>query len=184
VVAAVATLLLPATDPAGVPHRIAAAVAMLALVPLAFECMVFMRTDGFFVLEDLTGCRDLHRDGAAYVRFLLRACVARLRLRAHTRPDDPTARLPGRERGAVRAYAVVLVLGTLACLTVLVTVALPVDVTLLANSVERIASARGVADAVDGAVVVVALVGLQLLWCITWWRRRAGRRHARWYPTP
>lgn len=174
VVAAVATLLLPATDPAGAVHRIAAAVAMLALVPLAFECMVFMRTDGFFVLEDLTGCRDLHRDGAAFVRYLLRARSRR----NGVRPDDPTARLPVRERRAVRAYAAVLLVGTAACLAVLVTVALPVDVTLLARSVERIANARSVGDVMNGIVVIVALVGVQVLWCVTWWRRRRSRRRS------
>lgn len=177
VVAAVATLSLPATDPAGVPHRVAAAVAMLALLPLAFECMVFMRTDGFFVLEDLTGCRDLHRDGAAYVRYLLRTGAARLPLggvRSH--PADPTVRLPARERRAVRAYAVVLALGTLACLAMLVTVALPVDLTLLARSVRRVETARGVGDVLDGALVIVALIGLQVLWCVTWWRRRKARQ--------
>ncbi|HEX6444939.1 MAG TPA: hypothetical protein VF053_07635, partial [Streptosporangiales bacterium] len=178
VVAAGATLLLPVTDPAGVAHRIAAAVAVLALMPLAFECMVFMRTDGFFVLEDLTGCRDLHHDGAAYVQYLLRSAFAWVRPGGSVRPGDPTVRLRGRERKAVRAYAVVLTLGTLACLAVLVTVALPVDVTLLTQSAQRIIAARSPGDVANAAVVIVALVGVQVLWCVTWWRRRKARQRA------
>lgn len=182
VVAATAILLLPATDPGGVPHRIAAAVAMLALAPLAFECMVFMRTDGFFVIEDLTGCRDLHRDGAAYVRHLLRSGTSWVRRRA--RADDPTERLPVRERRAVRVYAVVLAAGTLACLTMLVAVAIPVDVTLVARSVSRLSGARDAADVLNGALVIVALVGVQVLWCVTWWRRRSRNRALGSRPLP
>lgn len=62
-VAGLAIMLAAATAQATTPQRISAAVAVIALLPLPFQFMVFMRTDIYFVLQDLTSCRDLYGDG-------------------------------------------------------------------------------------------------------------------------
>lgn len=118
-------------------HRLLSAALLLALMPLPFQFMVFTRTDLYFVLQDLTGCRDLYGDGLAYARYVFRRAVRWPRPRRNTGAggaSDPSTRLPPHERRAVRLYSVVLVVGTVACLTFMAAVTLPIDVTLLVRA--------------------------------------------------
>ncbi|MDG4819881.1 hypothetical protein O7628_30730 [Micromonospora sp. WMMD956] len=102
------------------------------------QFLVFMRTDVYFVLQDVAGARNLYADGAAYARWWLR--------RAARRPGrDPSLALPARERRAVRWYALLLVVGTAACLTA------------------------------AAAVAVAVLGGSWAVWCWAWWRRHGRR---------
>ncbi|MFE1439016.1 hypothetical protein [Streptomyces sp. NPDC058739] len=154
----------------GTPHRLLAALTVLALLPLPFQLMVFMRTDVYFVLQDLLRCRDLYGDGRAYARHAAR----RLLGRAGT---DPSRALPAHERRAVRVYAVVLVTGTALCLAFLATVTLPADITLLARAADALTRPdASPAERLDATAVALALGGVHVLWARTWWRgRRAGR---------
>ncbi|MFF1704952.1 hypothetical protein [Streptomyces sp. NPDC058252] len=157
----------------GTPRRILAAVALLALLPLPFQLMVFMRTDLYFVLQDVTRCRDLYGDGVAYAKYAVRRLPGRHRA---ARAVDPSRELPAHERRAVRAYSVVLVVGTTLCLAFLATVTLPADVTLFARAVTRLGPGHSAAQRLDSAAVVVALGGIHLLWARTWWRNRRARK--------
>jgi hypothetical protein len=132
--------------------------------------MVFMRTDLYFVLQDLTRCRDLYGDGVAYTKY-----AARRTLRRTTAPD-PSLELPAHERRAVRVYSVVLVVGTTLCLAFLATVTLPADITLFARAVAHLGPGHSPAGRLDATAVVVALGGVHVLWARTWWRDRRGRR--------
>ncbi|WP_405473178.1 hypothetical protein [Streptomyces canus] len=158
----------------GTPRRVLASVALLALLPLPFQLMVFMRTDLYFVLQDLTRCRDLFGDGAAYTRYRAR----RLLRRRGRRTDDldPSLGLPAHERRAVRVYSAVLVVGTALCLAFFAAVTLPADLTLFARAVVKSGTGQSAGDRLDGIAVVVALGGLHVLWLFTWWRGRRLRR--------
>ena len=171
-VASLAALAAGAT--AGPPRRILAAVTLLALLPLPFQLMVFMRTDLYFVLQDLTRCRDLFGDGVAFTRYRLRRLLRRRGGR--TDEPDPSLALPPHERRAVRVYSVVLVVGTTLCLAFFAAVTLPADVTLFARAVVRAGSGPSAWDRLDGLAVVVTLGGLHALWLRTWWRGRGLRR--------
>ncbi|MGD1223970.1 MULTISPECIES: hypothetical protein [Streptomyces] len=157
----------------GTARRVLAAVALLALLPLPFQLMVFMRTDLYFVLQDVTRCRDLYGDGVAYTKYAVR------RLLRRAGESDPSLGLPRHERRAVRAYSVVLVVGTTLCLAFLATVTLPADITLFARAVTRLGPGEPAARNLDAAAVVVALGGIHLLWARTWWRGRRERRISR-----
>ncbi|MEW2102154.1 hypothetical protein [Streptomyces sp. Akac8] len=175
----VASALVPvlaATDPASTAHRLSAAALLLALMPLPFQLMVFTRTDVYFVLQDLTGCRDLYGDGLAYARY---RCRRLLRSRAHKGEDDPSARLPRHERRAVRVYSVVLVVGTAACLAFMAAVTLPLDIALLARAVRGLAPGNTPAGYADSAAVLVTLGGVNVLWLVTKWRDHRSRRRAK-----
>ncbi|MBB5912062.1 hypothetical protein BJY24_000929 [Nocardia transvalensis] len=169
--AAVTVLLLAVTDAASTAHRMLAAGLLIALLPLPFQFMVFMRTDLYFVLQDLMACRDLFGDGRAYARYtwhrLRRAVTARGRT-----SDDPSRDLPAHERRAVRVYSVVLVAGTAVCLTALATLTLPADLALIARAVGELGPGHPMTARLDGAVVVAVLGGVHMLWAVTWWRRR------------
>ncbi|MFJ6568841.1 hypothetical protein ACIQNU_15580 [Streptomyces sp. NPDC091292] len=181
-VASSLVLVLAVTDTGTTAHRMLAAALLLSLMPLPFQCMVFTRTDLYFVLQDLTGCRDLYGDGLAYARYVLRRVVRRPRRarRAGTaKAVDPSTRLPAHERRAVRLYSVVLVVGTMACLTFLAAVTIPADVTLLARAARGLGPDHGLAANADAVAVLVILGGVNILWVVTWWRnRRSGRRRS------
>lgn len=168
--ASVAALAAGATT--GTPRRVLAAVALLALLPLPFQLMVFMRTDLYFVLQDLTRCRDLYGDGVAYTRY-----AARRALRRSRDAKDPSRELPAHERRSVRAYSVVLVVGTVLCLAFFAAITLPADVTLFARAAARLGPGHTAAERLDATAVVVTLGGIHVLWARTWWRnRRLNRR--------
>lgn len=157
--------------------RIAAAVVILALLPVPLQLMVFMRTDVYFVLQDLARCRNLYADGSAYVRWWGRRF--RQLVGSPPPPPDPSAGLPSQERRAVRAYAVLLALGTAACLFVAVTVTLPFAVALLATTVANLYGRAGVGMQVDALATVSTVAGYWVLWAWAWWQRH-GRSFRTW----
>ncbi|OKI14373.1 hypothetical protein A6A07_14115 [Streptomyces sp. CB03911] len=168
---------LPAA-PAGGPARPLSALALLSLLQIPFQAMVFLRTDLYFVLQDLTRCRDLHGDGAAYARHLASLAGHRLRRRSGPGPADPTGGLPAGERRVVRAYSAVLALGGASALAGLLCVTLPADLTLLARAVAGLGPGRPLTSRIDSAVVLLVLGGTQVLWLLTRRRERRRRRPA------
>ncbi|MFE0512984.1 hypothetical protein [Streptomyces sp. NPDC058964] len=151
----------------GTARRVLAALTLLSVLPLPFQLMVFMRTDLYFVLQDVLRCRDLYGDGLAHAGYAARRMLGRARDSA-----DPSLGLPAHERRAVRVYSVVLVVGSALCLAFLATVTLPADVALLVRAVTRLGPGHPAAQRLDSAAVVVALGGIHLLWLRTWWRNR------------
>nr|WP_222108525.1 hypothetical protein [Streptomyces cupreus] len=174
-VASALILTLPLTDTGTTTHRLLAAALLLALMPLPFQCMVFTRTDLYFVLQELTGCRDLYGDGLAYARYVFRRAVRSPR---RAEAPDPSTRLPPHERRAVRLYSVVLVVGTATCLAFMAAVTLPVDIALLVRAVRGLGPGHGLAGNADSAAVLIVLGGINVLWLLTWWRNRRSRRAA------
>jgi hypothetical protein len=177
-VASLLVLILALTDTGTTAHRLLAAALLLALLPLPFQGMVFTRTDLYFVLQDLTGCRDLYGDGLAYARYRFRRLVRSPRPGARqgtTGADDPSTRLPPHERRAVRLYSVVLVVGTAACLTFMAAVTLPVDIALLVRAARGLGPEHGLAGNADSVAVLLVLGGVNVLWLVTWWRDRRSR---------
>lgn len=169
-------LMLSLTDTGTTAHRMLAAALLLALMPLPFQFMVFTRTDLYFVLQDLTGCRNLYGDGLAYARYMLRRVMRSLRPGGPAGAGDPSIRLPPHERRAVRLYSVVLMVGTVACLTFMAVITLPADVTLLVRAARGLGPDQGLAGNADSAAVLVTLGGVNVLWLVTRWRnRRSGK---------
>ncbi|MER5945169.1 hypothetical protein ABT127_03810 [Streptomyces sp. NPDC001904] len=173
-VASCLLLVLAATDPgpAGGTRSLLAAGLLLALLPLPFQLMVFTRTDLYFVLQDLTGCRNLYGDGLAYARYAARRVTRRA-------GPDPSRDLPAHERRAVRGYSAVLVVGTALCLAFMACVTLPADVTLLVRAARGLGPGHGLAGNADAATVLLVLGSVNVLWAVTWWRGRKARRAAR-----
>ncbi|WP_211590409.1 hypothetical protein [Microbispora sp. H11081] len=149
-------------------HPALSMVALTSLGMLARQFLVFMRTDVYFLLQDLSGCRNMYGDASAYVRHLA--------LRLLRRPSpDPLARLPRKERRALRAYALLLVAGTAACLGVAFAVTAPATLTLLDRAVRGLADPVDPVARLDAAAVLLSAVAFQAIWARAWWRRHGPR---------
>jgi putative peptide zinc metalloprotease protein len=155
------------------PHGLARQLLCVAfaetLLAVPTQFMVFMRTDLYFVLQDLTRCANLYADGSAYLRHLMR----RVTRRGAGANPDPSRDYPLPQRRAVRVYSVVLLAGTAVCLGVEFAVSFPALIALLARAIAEIgATALGTLDA---GVLLAVLVAWQVLWCARWWDRHQGQ---------
>jgi hypothetical protein len=151
-------------------YHAAGVVVLLALLLLVPQAAVFMRTDLYFLLQDLSGCGNLYSDSVAFLRSRLR----RLCGRAGGVPD-PSVALSTRERRAVCGYSVLLVLGTAAALLAAITVTYPALILLLTRALRTLAASGEPVLLADAAATVTVVVLLQALWLLAWWRRH-GRR--------
>ncbi|WP_328401766.1 hypothetical protein [Nocardia sp. NBC_00403] len=172
-VAAVAVLIQATTSPATTVHRILAATMVIALMSLPFEFMVFMRTDIYYVLQDVLACRNLFGDGTAYARYLGNR-VRHTIFGSTTGTVDPSLGLPHHERRAVRIYSVVLVVGTALCLGVMAIFTVPADLTLISRAITRIGLGQSLITNLDSVVVLLILGSVHTVWVLTWWRRHRG----------
>ncbi len=85
---------------------------------ILWQCYLFLRTDFYFVIAALTGCKNLMEDTVALLRNQL------ARLRPSLRRVDQSA-IPRREMRFVRVYAVIWLVGRLLAFTILVRVTIP-----------------------------------------------------------
>jgi putative peptide zinc metalloprotease protein len=161
-------LILGLAQPHGLARDLLAVAAAQTLLALPLQLMVFMRTDVYFVLQDLSGCANLYADGSAYLRYLA-GCAARHARRADGSALDPSRAYPPRQRRAIRAYSVILIVGTTACLAVEFAVSLPTLVVLITRAASEIGGA--LPATIDGTSALAVLLAWQCLWASRWWRR-------------
>ncbi|MGZ3457400.1 MAG: hypothetical protein ACXU86_02725 [Archangium sp.] len=100
-------------------QRLLQASFYLYVFRLLWQCYFFVRTDFYYALSNLFGCKSLMRDAEA----LLRHRVGRL-LGREEKPS-PLVGLPAREARFVRLYAMVWLLGRGVAFAVLLTLQLP-----------------------------------------------------------
>jgi putative peptide zinc metalloprotease protein len=149
-------------------HALLSIVVLTLLMMIAPQFFVFMRTDVYFVLQDLTRCRNMYGDAAAYLRHL----AARMAGRATA---DPLAHLSHHERRSLRWYALLLAAGTTTCLTAAVLVTVPMSLALLSRATAMVVVSPSLVAVADAAVVVAAIGGVHALWVWAWWRRHGHR---------
>lgn len=176
IIAAACVLGQAATSPSGVTHDLLAAAALLSLISVPLQFLIFMRTDVYFLIQDLTGCANLYADGSAYLRYQTKR-LWRFLLSDGPPPADPSRHLSRRERLAVRGYAIILIAGTATCLFV-AAITWSTAITLLTRAVTTITSNDRSATKVFDAVTVLTVTGVfQILWIRAWWRKHGHRIH-------
>jgi putative peptide zinc metalloprotease protein len=94
------------------------AILVISVLRILWQCLLFVRTDFYYALAHLLGCRNLMADTETYL-----AGLAQFALRRSAAPD--LSRLVRHERRAVRAYGVLWILGRLLAIGFLVTVQIP-----------------------------------------------------------
>lgn len=149
---------------AGLRNPLLPVVFLTLLYTIAGQCLIFMRTDLYFVLQDLSGCRDLYGGATAWLRH----AAARLLRRPHI---DPSGAFTRRERSILRLYAGVVLLGTTACAVIALHVLCDATWWMVSRSVTVLVSSSSPLAVADAAATLAVLAGLQLLWGRMWWRR-------------
>jgi hypothetical protein len=91
----------------GLLYRTLRMAVLVLACGVVWQFNVYLRTDVYYCIANFTGCRNLSRDAAAYLKATLKGLL--------TGPGaDPLAGIPERERPIIRAFAVLMVLGTAA----------------------------------------------------------------------
>jgi putative peptide zinc metalloprotease protein len=146
------------------------------MLGIAGEFTLYMRTDAYFVLQELLRCKNLYADAWRYVGYLVQ--LARSRTGAAVRPADPLLDIPAAERRPVRVYAALMVLGTAASLMLFALYGMPIMVVLFARAFHEVFAGIKTASPVrvaDGAAVLTVEGGLQVLFVRTFLARHGSR---------
>lgn len=153
----------------GTPDHVIAAAILLILLGIAGQFELFTRTDMYFVAAHLLRTRNLFEDATIQFIHLLRSLIGK------GASSHPLASLPDRERRVIRAYCVVMVLGTLAALTVFAVYLLPALVVLLERGAHRLVegiSYGSVPLTLDGGATLLLEGGFELLIIVLMLRSR------------
>jgi putative peptide zinc metalloprotease protein len=172
-------LVLGLTDTHGAVRSLLAVAVAETVLMLAAQLMVFMRTDLYFVLQDLTGCANLYADGSAYLRYLggrITQAPRPSRKPSPKRSPDPSLVYPATQRRAIRLYSAVLLAGTAICLGVECAVSLPALIVLLVRAISEIGVT--LVGTLDGCVALTILLTWQALWAWRWWQRHRRQMQA------
>lgn len=169
-------IILNYAHPTGVAGRLVALTSVEAFLMLPPQFMVFMRTDLYFVLQDLTKAPNLYADGLAYLRHAAMKLAPSLFLMRHGSATvvDDHALAP---RRLVRIYAIVVLIGSTICIVTEFTISIPALIVIVVNGFREFRN--GFIGAADGTAAVTVVGCVQILWAQAWWRRH-GRRVLDW----
>ncbi|MEU6408561.1 hypothetical protein [Microbispora sp. NPDC046933] len=143
-------------------------IALTEMTGLALQFFIFMRTDLYFLVQDLARCRNLYADATAFLLHLLRRA-------ARVSTADPLAGLEPRQRRFVRLYSALLVAGTGLCLGVFLLISVPFTVALVARSLDVLVRHDDAVGAVDALATLGVVIGYQGVWVRAWVRRHGPR---------
>jgi putative peptide zinc metalloprotease protein len=160
--------------PGGVIRRVLAQVCLICLLGIVDQFAFFTRTDIYFVIQELAGCKNLFADASGYLCYLLSKLSARGQAVGW---PNPLPALPPSERLPVRLYAGLVAAGSGWAVVVFAWYGLPVIVGTYVRAVRELAEglARSqpgpIADAVG---VIAATLPFQLLFVRTFLRTHTG----------
>jgi putative peptide zinc metalloprotease protein len=174
-----ARVALSPVTPAG---RFLAAACVLLVLRLAWQAGLYTRTDLYLVVMDALRCRSLFDDAVAYTRFLIRKSLPPGRRRRPGRDlDNPLDAIPERERRWVKAYAFVMVAGSVLVVGLGLLAGVPLLAHLLRSAGTEIASgaAHGHwATVADGVVTLLVQASFLALFAVTFISEKNRRRRA------
>ncbi|MFK0258181.1 hypothetical protein [Streptomyces sp. NPDC090445] len=128
-------------------------VAVLTLMySSAVQCLVFMRTDLYFVLQDLSGSHNLYAEATALLR----------------RSSSAKHRASG---VGVHVYALLVVVGSTACVIFGLAMLHEVTLPLAGRSIEALAHGEGLPERADALATLAVLLFVQGLWARAWWHK-------------
>lgn len=131
---------------------------MLSLwLGIARQFEMYMRTDGYFVLQELLRCKNLYHDSWQYLMYL--AQRADFIHWSHERLTDTTLEIPAHERRPVKIYSIFMLLSISITLALFALYAAPIIFTLFTRSLSEVfygATAGSPLRVADGMAAIVA----------------------------
>jgi putative peptide zinc metalloprotease protein len=138
---------------------------MLSLwLGIARQLEMYMRTDGYFVLQELLRCKNLYHDSWQYLGYL--AQRAKFIHGSRDRLTDTTLEIPAHERRPVKIYSVFMLLSISITLALFALYAAPITLTLFTRALSEVVygvtvgSPLRVADGMAAIVAEGALLAL------------------------
>lgn len=175
-VAASALLAVAVLDLSGSLRLLCQAIALLRVLSVVHQFGFYIRSDVYFLVQDLTGCQNLMADARRTLRYWWHRMASRT-------PDrgDPTRDLPARERRAVRGYTPFLLVGSAVELAVFAVVSIPLVVVVLAAAIGNVVMGQrqGSPALVLDGIAALATVGTVQTILVVLLVRRHGPRFAR-----
>ncbi|HEU5027361.1 MAG TPA: hypothetical protein VFV01_20745 [Spirillospora sp.] len=163
VIIAGCSLAVDAFAPAGFALRSLHALTLGLLLSIAQQFALYMRTDMYFVLQELLRCKNLYADSWRYVRYIARKAAA---VSGRRRPLNPLDEVPFHERRSIRVYSWLMVLGSFVSVGLFLSYEGPILVYLFVEAgrqaFDGVASGDG-ARIADGITVFAVEGTLQML---------------------
>ena len=164
-----------AVGPGSPAGRVFEAVSVNGVVSVLLQFELYMRTDVYFVVQDLLGCKRLFDDATAYLSYVAARHLSRAR---GVGREDPRRSIPAAERRPVTYYAWFVLVGSTATLSLFARYGIPVIFHVYALSIRELADGLGGGrplTALDGACALLATAPLNLILLRTLLRNH-GRR--------
>ncbi|MEY9862729.1 putative peptide zinc metalloprotease protein [Catenulispora sp. GAS73] len=152
-----------AAGPASPAGRVLEAVSVNGVVSVLLQFELYMRTDVYFVVQDLLGCKRLFDDATAYLGYV---AARRLRRAGSAGREDPRLSIPAAERRSVTCYAWFVLVGSTVTLSLFACYGIPVVFHVYALSMRELADGLGGGHpltALDGACALLATAPLNLI---------------------
>jgi hypothetical protein len=125
--------------PTGLAYRALEALTLGLLLSVANQFMLYMKTDMYFVLQEVLRCKNLYADAWDYVRYIIGGAFAVV-LRKQP-PADPTRSIPYHERPRIKVYSGLMMVGSLITIALFAFYEGPILITLFVRAGQ---------DALDG----------------------------------
>jgi putative peptide zinc metalloprotease protein len=101
--------------------RVMRAMAFTYLMRLAWQCLLYVRTDLYYVIAAFFNCKSLMRDTETFLRNHLSSLLPRIR-----KVDQSS--IPVAERKVIRAYAALWIAGRISAVALLCAVTIPIGI--------------------------------------------------------
>lgn len=144
--------------------RVMRAMAFTYFMRIAWQGLLYVRTDFYYVIAAVFNCKSLMRDTETFLRNRLSSLIPRIR-----KVDQSS--IPAAERRIIRIYAVLWVAGRLAAVALLCAVTIPVAILYIRSLADafRAGYAADASNFVDAVLLatyflVPTFAGLAL-WC-------------------
>ena len=164
-------------------REICSAIMLLGFLRLTWEFYFFIRTDIFFVFQDLLHCHDLYGDAGRYLGWVWWRIRSALAERPHGVEHTGLHGVPEVERRKVRLYAWIMFFGSVSALGMFFFYGIPITIQVMGTAIRsiRMGLTMGVHKVViDGALSLLITGGTQVLLLVMLYRRFGSRLKERW----
>jgi len=172
-VMAIALLLKAYAPLSDMGRGICSAIMLIGYLRLLWEFYFFIRTDIFFVLQDLLRCRDLYGDAGRYLGWIWWRIRSALAEQPSAVEHPGLSKVPENERRKVRVYAWIMFFGSASALGMFFFYGIPITVQFIQHSINsiRMGLTMGITKvAIDGAISLLITGGAQVLLLIMLYR--------------